>query len=413
MNRGVHASALTGGVATAVAAGILAANLLWPSTPTPGAAADVTTFTTPQTVTSSTAVAAPIVRDSYTVTAAPAPATSSTATLTTTATAPASSASPSVTAAPAPDGLACTAGEEAIASGDGWTCGPADLADPTVVAAPEPTQPSSTPGTGTTPAPTPAPVDTRPHGAGVPTGLSLRTVYGDQIITTPGTVLDGLDIHGRVVVKAPNVTIKNSIIRGLDTGSKWGLIDALAGHPGLVVQDTEIVATVPNYYVNGIMGFNFELRRVNIHGVVDQVHLTGGNVVVDRSWLHGNLHFEDDPGHPDGTHDDNIQIQKGMNIVVTNNVLAGSHTASIIITQGQGDVGDVRIQGNKFDNGGCSINISEGKYGPLSGVSILDNLFGRTTQFRNCAMVVFSPGTKLNLSGNAYTDGIVPTPIYR
>ncbi|MCU1438807.1 MAG: Parallel beta-helix repeat protein [Naasia sp.] len=271
-------------------------------------------------------------------------------------------------------------------------------------------------------APAPAPAKPKPapsYGSGpggptgVPAGTALQVIWGDQVITQAGTVIDGKDIHGRVIVKAPNVTIKNSIIRGPDSGLKYGIVDAMAGQPGLRIVDTEIAATDRNPWVNGIMGYNFELHRVNIHHVIDQVHITGDNVVVADSWLHDNLHYEDDPNHSDGSHDDNVQIQVGQNITIVGNVMSHSHNANIQVTQDRGKVGNLRIANNRFDHGGCSVNIAEKSHGALSAVSILDNVFGRTTKWANCAVIIASDGTRPAYSGNTYADGAVPQISYR
>ena len=226
------------------------------------------------------------------------------------------------------------------------------------------------------------------------------------MITTAGTVIDSKEIHGRVIVKAPNVTIKNSVIRGADAGSKNGLIDATAGHPGLLVVDTEIYAAKQHPNVNGIMGYNFELRRVNIHHVIDQVHLTGGNVTITDSRLHSNLHYANDPNHSDGSHDDSIQIQAGDNIRIVGNIISGAYNAAVMVTQDRGAVSNLTISGNTIDGGACSINIAEKSRGPLRGTAITDNVFGRGTRHANCA-VLAPQTTKIDLRNNTYTDGAV------
>ncbi|THG30794.1 right-handed parallel beta-helix repeat-containing protein [Naasia lichenicola] len=245
-----------------------------------------------------------------------------------------------------------------------------------------------------------------PRSVGVPSGTALTRVDGDIRVTQAGTVLDKLDIHGRVIVEAPDVTIIDSIVRGRDEGSRYGLVNALAGQPGLRIIDSEIVATVGNYTVNGIMGYNFELTRVDIHGVVDNVHVTGGDVVIADSYLHGNLHYADDPTHADGSHDDNIQIQTGDNILITGNRMRDAHNAAVQITQDQGPVSNVTIAGNDIDNGGCSINISEKGRGAIVGLTITDNRFGLNMTVSRCG-VVGPPSTVIDLSRNTFTDGSV------
>ena len=72
---------------------------------------------------------------------------------------------------------------------------------------------------------------------GVPSGVNLFVHVGDLRITTPGTVIDGWDIRGRVTVGAANVTIKNSIIRGPAAGfTGSGFLVVNWGHANLQIE---------------------------------------------------------------------------------------------------------------------------------------------------------------------------------
>jgi hypothetical protein len=240
---------------------------------------------------------------------------------------------------------------------------------------------------------------------GVPAGTKLTVVHGDLTVRQKGAVVKSVDVRGRIIVLAPNVTIRDSIIRGAKDGSKGGLIDAMQGEPGLQVRDSEIFATTPNPYVNGIQGSNFTLERVNIHDVIDQVHIVGDHVTVADSWLHGNVHYENDPVHGGGpTHDDNVQIQVGSHIVIRDNRMSGAHNAVVQITQDMGAVGDVAFAGNQATDGWCSINVSEGGGDPVKKLAITDNVFGRSMTLKNCA-VIAPPSTKVAMSGNRFEDG--------
>lgn len=256
------------------------------------------------------------------------------------------------------------------------------------------------------PTPTPAPVSTTPDqtNTGVPAGTKLTVHNGDLKITTPGTVIDSLDVHGLVVIAAPNVTIKNSVIRGYDhalTGIK-PLINNLGGHANLVVKDTELNPTVQTPYIQGIYGYNFEATRVNIHHVIDGVHITGDNVKVQSSWVHDHLHYLSDPNHKGSpSHDDSIQIQKGNNIVITGNKLTGPHSANMQITQDTGVVSNVTFTKNTVAGGACSVNVAEKSKGAINGLTIADNKFARDTRLANCAVI--SPiTTKIQLDRNYY-----------
>lgn len=224
----------------------------------------------------------------------------------------------------------------------------------------------------------------------MPAGTKLTVTNGDIRVKTAGTVIDGLDLHGRIFVDAPNVTIKNSIIRGSDSGwtGSSALIMATGGYANLQVSDVELVPTVKSGWVNGIMGSNFTATRLNIHHVIDSVHITGDNTIVQRSWLHENLHFKNDPGQR-GTpsHDDSIQIVGGKNISIRDNHISGAFNSGVQITQDRSTVANVQFTGNVADGGGCTVNIAEKGGGAIHGLVITDNEFGRTTKVSNCAII--------------------------
>lgn len=260
-----------------------------------------------------------------------------------------------------------------------------------------------------------APFSAVPASTAVTTSVAPRVtvtrklVTGDIVVTKAGTVIDAVDVHGRIIVRAENVVIKNSIVRGLDSGSPNGLIEAVQGKPGLKVIDTEIVGSARSLYANGVMGYNFELLRVTIHDVVDQVRITGSNVKVTDSKLYGNRHYDNDASRGGGpTHDDNVQIQGGSNIVLSGNTMSSSHNAAVQVTQGLSVVSNVTIASNRIDNGACAINIAQNPRGPLAGITIKNNVFGNTMKFKGCA-VVSPPTTKLILSGNTFTTGAAIT----
>jgi hypothetical protein len=244
--------------------------------------------------------------------------------------------------------------------------------------------------------------------AGVPSQTDLTVHQGDLIITTPGAVIDGLDIRGLVSVRAPNVTIKNSVVRGRPVTSDAALVSNSS--PGLVIQDSELYDAYPSPYIKGFVGSNVTIRRTDIHDVTDQVHLTGGNVRVEASWLHDNLHYEVDPSQNNTpSHDDSVQIQAGANISIVGNDISGAHNSGIQITQNTGNVSGVVFSGNKIDGGGCSFNISEGGRGPVKDVTISGNAFGRQTKIANCA-VIAPPTSMPTISNNTYVpDGAAVT----
>ena len=144
---------------------------------------------------------------------------------------------------------------------------------------------------------------------GVPAGTSLTAHYGNITVTKDGTVLDRMDIHGFVNVKAKNVKITNSIVRGgKANGTATGLITNY-GYAGLVIENVDVKAEYPSVYFDGIKGNNFVARRVHVQGNVDSVKIHGDNVTVENSLLENTTKYASDPAQGgSATHNDNIQI---------------------------------------------------------------------------------------------------------
>lgn len=269
------------------------------------------------------------------------------------------------------------------------------------------------PGTAPVPSTTTAP---RPGGlpgatnTGVPAGITLKVHTGDLVITQDNTVIDGLDVRGFIEVRAKNVVIRNTKVRGTYTERYRALIRVENGFSA-TIEDSELAAANPSPWVDGIRGFNFTARRVNIHNVIDSVHIYGSNVTLENSWLHDNLHYANDPAWNGGpSHDDSIQITQGSNLRFLNNNISGSTSAGFMVTQGQGIVSNLEISGNRADGGACTVNFSEKGRGPIQGVKILTNTFGRNTTHADCAII--APETTraiITATGNTYTDGTAAT----
>ena len=244
------------------------------------------------------------------------------------------------------------------------------------------------------------------RNTGVPASKKkrLKVHRGDLVITKKGTVVDGLDIRGFVKIRANDVTIKNSIVRGRPVSRIAHLVQIADTARRTTIVDSEIAAAHPSPYVMGVVGARFTLLRTNIHRVIDQVTIIGPDVLIEDSWLHGNLFYANDPNHRGGpSHDDNIQIQQGTNIRVTGSRLEGSSSAAVMITQGRGKVANARFEGNWINNGSCSVNIARGKLGPLQKVAVTGNSFGTGTRHQHCG-IIMPTGTKLVEARNSFTD---------
>lgn len=246
-----------------------------------------------------------------------------------------------------------------------------------------------------------------PVTTGVPAGTVLRRHVGNLIVTVAGTVLDGLDVHGYVEVRARDVTIRNSVIRGDATTTHAALVRCASDTASLTITDCELIASHPRPTINGLMGWNITAARLNIHGVIDPCHFFGaGNVRLTDSWLHDNLHYVNDPGWGGKpSHDDGVQIQSGSGYLIEGNRITGAHNAAIQITQDAGQVADVMIRRNYLDGGGCTINIAQKSRGPFVNVDVVGNLFGHASVY-NCHIIRPATGD-INTAGNATVNGTV------
>lgn len=256
-----------------------------------------------------------------------------------------------------------------------------------------------------TPPPPPPPPSGQPNASntGVPDGTVLTHFYGNMTITVAGTVVNALDVHGFIDVRASNVTIKNSIIRGADPGAtNLALISAYGTHTNLVIQDSTLVGAVSSNNLDGLKGKNFTATRLDISNVVDTVMILGDNATVQDSWLHDNLHLPDPRRYDGWTHDDSIQIEGGRNILIQNNTLTGAYNAAIQVTQNVARTREVTVNANWISEGWCSINLSEKGKGPIELFTVQNNKFGAS---RNYHCGVIAPTTSpITMTNNIYLD---------
>jgi len=239
---------------------------------------------------------------------------------------------------------------------------------------------------------------------GVPAGTTLKRYDGDLTITTPGTVIDGLDIHGFVTIKAANVTIRRSLIRGAAvaaTSNQRSLITST--YPGAVIEDSELAPEFPSVRIDGLKGYGFTARRLNIHHATDNALIWGDNTTIESSWLHDNSHWAVDPvqgGTP--SHDDSIQVQGGTTIRIAGNTLTGASNAAVQVTQDYALTTSLSITNNWLGNGGCTINVAEKGKGPLQNLTMASNKFYRTSTYK-CPAII-NTATPVSNSANTYTD---------
>jgi hypothetical protein len=252
-----------------------------------------------------------------------------------------------------------------------------------------------------------------PDNTGVPAGVALRVVTGDQVFTTDNQVVSGLDIRGYVRIRAHNVTIMNSIIRGGAPRCNAAVLFVESGQSA-TIQDSEISPSQPNACLDGIWATNANLWRLDIHHVVDGVKAFD-NVKLRESYIHDLSWFASDPNQGGGpTHNDTVQTYQGNRnvFIVQNTLLAGTKgNAAYQVTQDGGRAStNLRIEKNWLDGGGCTLNFShKGGPVPMTGIYVIGNRFGRGSTF-NCPILISTQTVLTQNTGNVWDDTGTPIP---
>lgn len=244
---------------------------------------------------------------------------------------------------------------------------------------------------------------------GVPKGTTLRRIDGDQTYAKAGQVIQNVDIHGYVTIKASNVVIRNAIIRGGAAKCNAAVVNIAAG--SVTIERSEIAPAHPNACLDGVWASNATLRRMNIHGTVDGVK-AGSNVLIEDSYIHDLSWYASDPNQGGGaTHNDDVQTLSGSHITLRRNVLLAmpKGNAAYQVTQDFGAVSDLHIEHNWLDGGGCTLNFAHKVRASLTGISVVGNRFGRHSVYQ-CPILVSTKTTLSANSGNVWDDTGKPIP---
>jgi hypothetical protein len=220
-----------------------------------------------------------------------------------------------------------------------------------------------------------------PNNTGVPAGTTLTVYNGDLTITTAGATYSGLDIHGYLRVEAPNVTVKDSIIRGGTGPIGNGIVsDTTASATNFVLEDSTVVPQYPVVGLDDVKGWNYTMLRDNIYGSVDGLKMYGDNATVQDSYIHDLVTYAHDPAQNNGpSHSDGVQILSGHNLKIIGNTIVGQTNSTIMITQDHGAAGNILIDGNWLTGQGAtqvaSVKVLAHPMASLSGVTITNNVF--------------------------------------
>lgn len=203
---------------------------------------------------------------------------------------------------------------------------------------------------------------------GPPSGLTLKP-SGPLVIDTPGSVIQGLDISGNVVIKASNVTLLNSRIRSTD----YYVVRIEKGLKGVVVQNCEI----DNQGAGGT-GATGQGKFIanNIHGAADGINVWDDDTLIQDNYIHG-------MAGPPSAHFDSIQADGAFkNLTIEHNTVINEHgqTSAIMLDNYWGPIDNVKINNNLLIGGGYTVYINEsakgtaGQPGPVTNVSFTNNI---------------------------------------
>lgn len=201
---------------------------------------------------------------------------------------------------------------------------------------------------------------------GVPPGTRLTPYSGDLGVGTPGAVVEGMQVTGRIIVTAPDVTIRRTKVVPVGParyssaeGCSCGIMQQPSAR-NLVVEDTEIAASVAKPTEHGITGWGegLTVRRVNVHGVEKGVIISTGARVSD-SFVHGLMGFGRDPGGVvTAGGDADVEIRHNTILNPTPN------GAAILFFDDLGPMVNIRIEGNLLAGGAHAFfaGVAEGSF---------------------------------------------------
>lgn len=208
-----------------------------------------------------------------------------------------------------------------------------------------------------------------------------------RVITTDGTDLDGIEVQSGLVIRADDVTITNSYIKG-----NTRLVVDCDGCRNLVIEDSTIEGT--GTQTQGCIGrSSFTARRVHISGCIDGAK-TNGNVVIEDSWIGGLRRVG-------SSHNDGIQSTGGHNIVIRNNTIVhdtGGQTSAVKLTSENQDLTGVELVDNDLVSSTCYAVYFTAKNGhaPPTG-----RITGNTVSGHTCSQwLKLTAGSGQTISGN-------------
>jgi hypothetical protein len=181
---------------------------------------------------------------------------------------------------------------------------------------------------------------------GVPAGTSLRTHTGDLVVSTPGTVVDAMQVNGSIIVTAPDVKIRRTRVAAA-AGSYWVVRQSPAA-TNLAIEDSELIGGRTHVGVSQEAD-GLAVRRCHIRRVDTGVS-TGNRVTVEDS-------FVVDVGAGVGTSSGGSQVTVRHNVITTS---ASSVEAAVGLYTKDGPLRGVAVEGNLLAGGNYTFHVGEG-----------------------------------------------------
>ncbi|WP_213455248.1 right-handed parallel beta-helix repeat-containing protein [Rhizomonospora bruguierae] len=279
--------------------------------------------------------------------------------------------------------------------------------------------PSPSPKPTAKPSPSPTPRRSKngfPDASttGVPPGTKLRDV-GELTITKAGSTITGVRAKC-IIIRASNVTVRRSLVRGGSCGSARQ-VEVAENVRNALLEDVEIDGAHVHARGAGLGGSHFTCRRCDIHGMARGIQ-PNYDAVIEDSYVHDlygtsiseNLAFSSNGG--------GRYVIRGNNLEM-NDVPTGGMALGLI--GDWGPIDDVLVENNLFNGGGYAVwggdpgeTTDKNPDYYARNVRFLNNAFGRKF-FKKCGyygpVAAFDTKAKGNRwSGNYWLDTRKPVP---
>lgn len=197
-----------------------------------------------------------------------------------------------------------------------------------------------------------------------------------------------------------NVTIRNVRVLGTSHYGIWVPPDLGSQVKGLLIEDVEIKGVSGSRSAGLVHYGRWTARRVDISGYQDAVKMGTGQRL-EASWLH-------DLYHPEGAHNDGVQVQSGSGGVIRGNNIENpfTQTSAIMLQTNFGPISDYVIEGNRLSGGGYTMYIEDkgNGYGAPRNVRVLDNVWDLDS-WKWGPLETKNRHSSLSFVGNQFSDG--------